>query len=121
MKSARLNKNTVFSTNASRHYRRFLETTTLAAAGVVALSAPALADPADPVGDYDVITLQNTAPTQQSLGYVEYHSMDRIVDKATQEDVGRLGHTHFNSPLSIITGVEDSTWEIHGKVTSTGS
>ena len=98
---------------------KLLATSALTTASALSIAAPAIAGDG-PVGDYDVIILENTQAAEESLGYNVYRSNDRIVDNAIQEDIGRLGHTHFDAPVSVITGVEQGTTQILGKLTSTG-
>ncbi len=101
-------------------FSKLMRTSALTAIGLAAFSMPLYAGEG-PVGDYDVMILENTAPSESSQGYVAYSNSNKIIDNATQEDVGRLGHTHFNTPLAVITGVEQGTMKIYGKVSATGS
>jgi parallel beta-helix repeat protein len=111
-------KNAVLKSSLS--YAKLLSTSALTAASLVALSGSPVLAGDGPVGDHDVMVLENTAASSQSLGFVEYEDAVRIVDNALQEDIGRLGHTHFNTPLAVITGVEQGPMQILGKLTSTG-
>ncbi len=93
-----------------------LTTTALIAAGSVMLSSPAIAKD---VGDFDVWEFQNTAASERGEGYVEYKA-DKIIDNLVQEDIGKLGHVHLDSRLTVATGVESGPMTILGKLTSTG-
>ena len=94
---------------------KLLSTTALVAAAML----PGAAN-AKNVGDYDVFILENTDPTALEQGYSEYTSNGILIDNLVQEDIGRLGHTHLNAPMSVLTGIEAGPMHILGKLTSTG-
>ena len=99
---------------------KLLATSALTAAGLLALGVGQANAGDGPVGANDVIILENTAPDVLETGYSEYSSSDILIDNAIQEDVGVDGHTHFNSHMTVITGVESGQTKWYGKVTASG-
>ncbi|MEZ5815361.1 MAG: right-handed parallel beta-helix repeat-containing protein [Alphaproteobacteria bacterium] len=99
---------------------KLLATSALTAAGLLALSASPAHAGDGPVGEYDVIILDNRAPVEESLGYNRYQDNTSIIGNAIQEDVGIHGHSAFDSPLTVITGIEKGQAKWFGKVSATG-